>query len=85
GMSLMIFYMLKFKFSIFDGGKDAVEGLASSWWLSISPEGFGTVAMIANFIVAWAVSFMTPPPPAQVQQIVEDIRVPRGAGAAHHH
>jgi len=85
GITLMIFYMLKFKFGIFDGGKDAVEGLAKSWWFGISPEGFGTVAMVANFVVAWAVSFMTPPPPAHVQQIVENIRIPRGAGEAHAH
>ena len=85
GITLMIFYMLKFKFGIFDGGKDAVAGLAKSWWFGISPEGFGTVAMLANFAVAWAVSFMTPPPPAHVQQIVEDIRIPRGAGEAHAH
>ena len=85
GITLMIFYMLKFKFGIFDGGKDAVEGLKSAWWRGISPEGFGTVAMLANFIVAIAVSAITPAPPAHVQQIVEDIRIPRGAGEAHAH
>ena len=85
GITLMIFYMLKFKFGIFDGGKDAVEGLKSAWWLGISPEGFGTVAMLANFIVAIAVSAITPAPPTHVQQIVEDIRIPRGAGEAHAH
>ena len=85
GITLMIFYMLKFKFGIFDGGKDAVEELKSAWWLGISPEGFGTVAMLANFIVAIAVSAITPAPPAHVQQIVEDIRIPRGAGEAHAH
>ncbi|MBK8053778.1 MAG: cation acetate symporter [Saprospiraceae bacterium] len=85
GITLMIFYMLKFKFGMFDGGKDAVDGLKSAWWFGISPEGFGTVAMLANFIVSIAVSAMTPAPPAQVQQIVEDIRIPRGAGSAHAH
>ncbi len=85
GITLMIFYMLKFKFGIFDGGKDAIDGLKSAWWFGISPEGFGTIAMLANFIVSIIVSSMTPPPPAHVQQIVEDIRIPRGAGAAHAH
>jgi cation/acetate symporter len=85
GITLMIFYMLKFKFGIFDGGKDTVEGLKSGWWRGISPEGFGTVAMLANFIVAIAVSAITPAPPTHVQQIVEDIRIPRGAGEAHAH
>jgi cation/acetate symporter len=85
GITLMIFYMLKFKFGIFDGGKEAVDGLKSAWWFGISPEGFGTIAMLANFIVSIIVSSMTPAPPAHVQQIVEDIRIPRGAGAAHAH
>jgi cation/acetate symporter len=85
GITLMIFYMLKFKFGIFDGGKDAVDGLKSAWWFGISPEGFGTVAMLVNVIVSVIVSQMTPPPPVHVQQIVEDIRIPRGAGAAHAH
>lgn len=85
GITLMIFYMLKFKFGIFDGGKDAVDGLNSAWWFGISPEGFGTVAMFVNVIVSVIVNQITPPPPAHVQQIVEDIRIPRGAGAAHAH
>ena len=85
GITLMIYYMLKFKFGIFDGGKDAVDGLKSAWWFGISPEGFGTVAMVVNVIVSVVVSQLTPPPPAHVQQIVEDIRIPKGAGAAHAH
>jgi len=85
GISLMIFYMLKFKFGIFDGGKDAVDALKDGWWFGISPEGFGTVAMLANFAVALVVSYMTPPPPQSVQEIVENIRIPRGAGEAHAH
>lgn len=85
GISIMLWYMLKFKFGIFDGGKDAVDGLKDGWWFGISPEGFGTIAMAFNLVVSLVVSRMTPPPPAAVQQIVEDIRVPRGAGAAHIH
>ena len=86
GISLMIFYMLKFKFGLFDGGgKEVIEALQKDWWFGISPEGFGTVAMAANFVVAFAVSAMTPAPPQNVQAIVENIRIPRGAGAAHDH
>jgi len=85
GMLFMLYYMLKYKFGIFDGGKDAVDGLKEAWWFGISPEGFGTVAMLANFIVAMVVSKFTPAPPEAVQHIVEDIRIPRGAGAAHAH
>lgn len=85
GMLFMLYYMLKFKFGIFDGGKEAVEGLKDGWWFGISPEGFGTVAMVANFVVALIVSRFTPAPPESVQHIVEDIRIPRGAGTAHAH
>ena len=85
GMLFMLYYMLKYKFGMFDGGKDAVEGLKDGWWFGISPEGFGTVAMVANFVVALIVSRFTPAPPESVQHIVEDIRIPRGAGTAHAH
>ncbi|WP_423999161.1 sodium:solute symporter family protein [Maribacter sp. IgM3_T14_3] len=85
GLSLMLFYMLKFKFGIFDGGKTAVSGLSSSWWFGISPEGFGTVAMIVNFAISVVISRMTPAPPENVQEIVENIRIPSGAGEATGH
>jgi cation/acetate symporter len=85
GISLMMFYMLKFKFGIFDGGKAAVAGLQSKWWLGISPEGFGTVAMFVNFFVSLVVSRFTSPPSDKIQELVEYIRIPRGAGAAVDH
>jgi len=85
GLLLMLFYMLKFKFGIFDGGLDAVAGLKDGWWFGISPEGFGTVAMIANFIVAFIINSFTPEPPQEVQDIVENIRIPSGVGEASSH
>lgn len=85
GILLMLFYMLKFKFGIFDGGKAAVAGLKESWWFGISPEGFGSVAMVVNFIVSIVVMRFTPPTPQNVQDIVEDIRIPSGAGEATGH
>jgi cation/acetate symporter len=45
-------------------------------WFGISAEGFGTVGMILNFIVTLVVSRLTPPPPADVQALVEDLRTP---------
>ncbi|MFT5753225.1 MAG: cation/acetate symporter [Flavobacterium sp.] len=85
GLLLMLFYMLKFKFGLFDGGKEAVDGLKASWWFGISPEGFGSVAMVVNFIVAFVVNSFTPAPPQDVQDIVENIRIPSGAGEATGH
>lgn len=56
-----------------------------NWWFGISPEGIGTLGMMLNFIVAIVVSRFTPAPPVHVQEIIEDIRIPRGAGSAHAH
>ncbi|MEQ8329790.1 MAG: sodium:solute symporter family protein [Longimicrobiales bacterium] len=56
---------------------------AEHWWFGISPEGIGTLGMLLNFAVAIVVSRFTPPPPPEVQRMVELIRIPRGAGEAH--
>lgn len=85
GISLMLFYMLKFKFGIFDGGKTIVASLQKDWWFGISPEGFGSVAMLVNFTVSILIMQFTPAPPQNVQEIVEDIRIPSGAGEAVDH
>ena len=51
----------------------------------IAPTGIGTIGMILHFIVAFVVSSMTPPPPQEIQDLVENIRIPRGAGSASSH
>lgn len=79
GLAITIFYILKFKFNLFGGGSE------NDWWFGISPEGFGTVGAMVNFIVALVVMSFTKAPPADVQDLVEDIRIPRGAGAASDH
>tara|TARA_B100000780_G_scaffold277310_1_gene247707 strand:+ start:1836 stop:3548 length:1713 start_codon:yes stop_codon:yes gene_type:complete len=85
GILFMLFYILKFKFGVFDGGKSAVQGLEDQWWFGISPEGFGAIAMLFNFLSALTVNFFTKPPPIEVQQIVENIRIPSGAAPANNH
>ena len=70
GVSLMLFYMLKFKFGWFGGGTK------TDWWFGISPEGFGTVAMVANFIVTTVVSSCTPHPSEEIKKLVANIRRP---------
>ncbi|HJL61614.1 MAG TPA: sodium:solute symporter family protein [Pseudomonadales bacterium] len=50
---------------------------ADHWWFGVSPEGIGTLGMILNFAVSFVVMNITPPPPEEVQQMVENIRVPR--------
>ncbi len=60
-------------------------GDPKDYLFGVAPTGIGTIGMILHFIVAIIVSNMTPPPPKEIQEIVENIRVPRGAGAAHSH
>jgi cation/acetate symporter len=60
-------------------------GDKSDYLFGIAPSGIGTVGMVLHFIVAYVVSNLTPPPPAHIQGLVENIRVPRGAKAAHSH
>ena len=56
---------------------------ADHWFLGVSPEGIGTLGMMINFAVALAVSRVTPAPHEGIRRMVEEIRVPRGAGEAH--
>ncbi|MFL1011506.1 sodium:solute symporter family protein [Flavisericum labens] len=80
GVTTMLLYMVKFRLGWFD------ETLPdeSEWWFGISPEGFGTVAMVLNFVVSIVIMKFTPDPPEDVQEIVENIRIPSGAGGATH-
>jgi cation/acetate symporter len=57
----------------------------NEWWFGISPEGIGTLGMLFNFAVSLVVSKVTAAPPDHIQHIIEDIRIPRGAGAAIDH
>ena len=70
GVLLMLFYMTKFKFGWFGGGTE------KDWWLGISPEGFGSFAMLLNFVVSITVSKFTPAPDSEIQKLVENIRNP---------
>jgi len=79
GMLLMLYYMMRFKFDWFGGGTK------EDWWFGISPEGFGTFAMIVNFTVSLVISVFFPPPPDEVQEIVDNIRLPNDAGEALNH
>jgi cation/acetate symporter len=60
-------------------------GTADGYWFGIPPEGIGVLGMIFNFVTAIIVSKFTAAPPAKVQQMVLDIRIPKGAGDAATH
>ena len=70
GISLMVYYMLKFKFNFFGGGS------ADDYWFGISPEGFGSVAMVLNFVISYIVMKFTSPTPEKIKKIVDNIRIP---------
>lgn len=80
GITAMLLYMVKYRLGWFD---DVLPD-KSEWWFGISPEGFGTIAMLLNFIVSIVIMRFTPDPPQEVQDIVENIRIPSGAGDATH-
>ena len=70
GILSMLFYMTKFKFGWFGGGS------SDDWWFGISPEGFGTIAMLINLIVSITVANFTASPPEKIIKLVENIRLP---------
>ena len=70
GISSMLYYMLKFKFGWFGGGNQ------EDWFIGVSPEGFGTIAMMLNFFVSILVSSLTKEPPNQIKKLVENLRTP---------
>tara|TARA_B100000287_G_scaffold415109_1_gene448360 strand:+ start:174 stop:1883 length:1710 start_codon:yes stop_codon:yes gene_type:complete len=72
GTVLMLYYMIKYKLGWFDNELPSSD----EWWFNISPEGFGTIAMIVNFIVSIVVLKFTSEPPDEIKKIVEDIRIP---------
>ncbi|PAU64618.1 sodium:solute symporter family protein [Pseudomonas indica] len=76
GLAFTFSYIVYFKFI------NPAADNAASWWFGVSPEGIGTLGMIFNFVVAVVVSRLTSAPPEHIQHLVEDIRIPRGAGAA---
>ena len=70
GLTSMLLYILKFKFGFLGGGGP------EDWWFGISPEGFGTMAMLINFAVALIVSRFTPEPPVYIKEMIDNIRRP---------
>ena len=73
GLTFTLAYIIYFK-GVFIAPFAA--NIADNWILGISPEGAGVIGMALNFIVATIVARNTAPPPAHIQQLVDDIRVP---------
>ncbi len=83
GLGVTMFYVFAHKGIFFIKGTSflGMFGGKSSFFFGISPNAFGAIGAIVNFAVAFAVKNMTPPVPEEIAQMVEDVRIPRGAKA----
>jgi cation/acetate symporter len=82
GLLSTLIYIFWFKGWFFIPGTEMAANTSANWFMGISPEAFGAVGAMLNFASAYVVSKITPPPPEHIQHLVEDIRVPMGAGKA---
>jgi cation/acetate symporter len=85
GIGATLIYIFWFKGWFFIKGTEMAANVPDNWFLGVSPEAFGAIGAIINFAVAYIVSMATAPPPKEIQDLVESVRVPRGAGAATSH
>lgn len=79
GIAFTAAYIIYFKFI------NPAASTPDNWWFGISPEGIGTLGMLVNLAVSLVVCKLTTETPQDVQDLVESIRFPKGAGAAHDH
>lgn len=85
GLFSTLIYIFLFKGWFFFPDTNLLPDSPEGWFFGIQPQSFGTVGAVLNFATAFLVSRMTAPPPLHIQQLVEDVRIPRGAGAAIDH
>ncbi|MCT8329981.1 sodium:solute symporter family protein [Albidovulum sediminis] len=85
GLVFTAVYIFLYLGWFFIPGTNVYANTAANHFFGISPLSIGTVGALVNFVVAYVVSSMTAEPPAEVQDLVESIRIPKGAGAAAHH
>jgi cation/acetate symporter len=85
GLGVTLLYVFQHKGIMFIASTSYMGGMPENWFLGIEPNAFGAVGALVNFVVALIVSKMTAEPPEHIQHLVEDIRVPHGAGGAVDH
>jgi len=85
GISVTMLYVFQHKGIMFIPGTSYLGDMGPNWFFGISPNAFGAIGAAVNFAVAIIISKMTAPPPEHIQHLVEDIRVPAGAGSATDH
>jgi len=85
GLFTTLIYIFWFKGWFFIPGTEMAANTPGNWFMGISPESFGAVGALFNFVSAYIVAKLTTAPPEHIQHLVEDIRVPKGAAAAVDH
>jgi len=85
GLIFTVVYIFIYKGWLFLPGTNQFPDTEEYWVLGISPLSIGAVGAIVNFAVAYAVASVTQEPPEEIQELVESVRVPRGAGGAVDH
>ncbi|QIB66731.1 sodium:solute symporter family protein [Kineobactrum salinum] len=85
GIGVTLLYVFQHQGIMFIASTSFLGEMQPNWFFGIEPNAFGAVGAVINFSVAFAVSRITAPPPARVRELVEHIRVPVGAAAAHDH
>ena len=82
GLISTCLYLFTFLGWFFIPGTNMLDNTAANYLFGIPPTHFGPVGALLNFAVAFAVSRVTAEPPQEIQDLVESVRIPRGAGAA---
>lgn len=85
GIGVTLFYVFQHKGIMFIPGTSFLGDLPPNWFFGIEPNAFGVVGALVNFALAFAISRVTAQPPEDVQELVENIRVPAGASGAQTH
>jgi cation/acetate symporter len=85
GLAFTLAYIFVYKGWLFIPGTNNLADTPENWVLGISPLSIGAVGAIVNFAVAFIVSNATEEPPVEIQELVESVRYPRGAGQAQDH
>jgi cation/acetate symporter len=86
GLFVTLFYVFAHKGLFFIKGTEYLDLVGgANGFFTITPEAFGTVGAIVNFAVAFLVNKMSTPAPKHIQELVESVRIPRGAGTATGH
>lgn len=85
GLVFTAVYIFVYKGWFFIPGTNNLPDTAENYFFGISPLSIGAVGALVNFVVAFVVSSVTKEPPQEIQDLVESIRIPKGAGAATGH